>query len=121
MEHFKLALILSTVLFWSPTSAQSKLVVASPQFLYVKLNSNILLDCSTPDNSLDGCRVGWVRGAGSRVQNDSHYTIYCNGSLAIRDITEGLIGVDRPYRCYDNHAVFDDSDPVFIELRSEFV
>lgn len=91
------------------------------QFRYVKLYSNVLLDCTTPDNTAVGCRIGWLKGAGSRVQNDSHYTIYCNGSLEIRNITELLIGVETPYRCYDNRGVFGDSRPIFIELRSEFV
>ena len=109
------------MLFWSgiipPAQCQS-LVVGDTQFRYVNQFGDILLDCSTPDNLPAECRVGWLKGAGSRVQNDSHHTVYCNGSLEIRNVTEPLVGVGRPYRCYDNRGVFEDSTPIFIELKS---
>ena len=119
----KLCTILLAVLFWSAIiqCAKSQLVVNDPQFRYVDQFGSVRLDCSTPDNSPVACRVGWLRGAGSRVQNDSHYTIHCNGSLEIRNVTESLVGVENPYRCYDNRGVFEDSRSIFIELKSWFV
>lgn len=107
------------MLFWTAASAQNKLVVGDSQFRYVKLSGDILLNCSTPDNSSIGCRIGWLKGAGSKVGNGSHYTIHCNGSLEIRNVTEELIGLEKPYRCYDSGAVFKDSRSIFIELRSQ--
>ena len=76
-----------------------------------------MLTCATPDNSSTNCSVGWLRDVGSRIANSSHYTMYCNGSLAIFNITRDLIGDGVPFRCYVPSGVFRDSEPVNVLFK----
>ena len=104
-------------LLWSVASAQDRLLIPGDQFRLVEESSHVLLTCTTPDNSPTVCSVGWLKDVGSRVQNDSHYTLYCNGSLLIRDITRELIGDGAPFRCYDGSGVYRDSEPVLVMFK----
>ena len=108
-----------TILSTAISAVQSRLLVGDLQFRYMEPFGSILLDCFTPDNSPVGCRVGWLKGAGSRVLNNFHHTVhYCNGSLKIRNVMEPLVGVDKCYHCYDMRGIFEDSRSIFIELKS---
>ena len=106
-------------LLWSVASAQDRLIPGT-QFRVVEESSQVTLACTTPDNSPTDCNVGWVIDIGSRVLNDSHYTLYCNGSLLIRDISRDLIGDGVPFRCYDSNGVFGDSGPVIVLFKRKY-
>jgi len=107
-------------LLWSVASAQDRLRIPGTQFRVVKESSQVTLACTTPDNSPTDCNVGWAIDIGSRVLNDSHYTLYCNGSLMIRDISRNLIGDGVPFHCFDSIGVFRDSEPVIVLFKRKY-
>ncbi|XP_065909225.1 cell adhesion molecule DSCAM-like isoform X2 [Dysidea avara] len=117
MEKLGVLIVFAGALLWSVASAQDRLLIPGDQFRLVEESSHVLLTCTTPDNSPTVCSVGWLKDVGSRVQNDSHYTLYCNGSLLIRDITRELIGDGAPFRCYDGSGVYRDSEPVLVMFK----
>ena len=107
-------------LLWSVASAQDRLRIPGTQFRVVEESSQVTLACTTPDNSPTNCNVGWEIDIGNRVLNNSHYTLYCNGTLLIRNISRNWIGDAVGFRCFESNGVFRDSGPVIVLFKRKY-